>query len=123
MDGARYLEDGKLTIFRRSGTYYARIRISPGKYHCRSLKTSNEQTAIQAGRRLLFQIEQRDEQGLPPATQLGRKLTTFRRKIRLSRMEVIECVREKRHPAGDTGGVSGKVVGDVRRVFSLTISR
>jgi hypothetical protein len=23
MDGARYLEDGKLTIFKRSGTYYA----------------------------------------------------------------------------------------------------
>jgi integrase len=70
MDGARYLEDGKLTIFRRSGTYYARIRISPGKYHCRSLKTSNEQTAIQAGRRLLFQIEQRADQGLPPKSKL-----------------------------------------------------
>ena len=26
MEGARYLEDGKLTIFRRSGIYYARIR-------------------------------------------------------------------------------------------------
>ena len=28
MDGARYLEDGKLTIFMRSGTCYARIRIA-----------------------------------------------------------------------------------------------
>ena len=26
MEGARYLEDGKLTIFRRNGTYYARHR-------------------------------------------------------------------------------------------------
>src|SRR6516162_615377 len=66
MDGARYLEDGKLTIFRRSGIFYARIRSSGSeKYLWRSLRTSNEATAIQLGRRLLFQIEQRAEQGLP----------------------------------------------------------
>src|SRR5215471_5871757 len=71
MDGARYLEDGKLTIFKRSGTYYARIRTSASdKYIVRSLKTTIEQTAIQAGRRLLFQIEQRSEQGLPPKSKL-----------------------------------------------------
>ncbi len=47
MEGARYLEDGRLTIFRRSGIYYARIRISlQAKYIWRSLKTSNEQTAV-----------------------------------------------------------------------------
>jgi hypothetical protein len=61
MDGARYLEDGRLTIFRRNGTYYARLRLSPGKYVTRSLKT----TAVQLGRRLLFQLEHRTEQGLP----------------------------------------------------------
>jgi integrase len=65
MEGTRYLEDGKLTVFRRNGTYYARIRISPRKYIWRSLKTSNEQAAVDLGRRLLFQIEQRVEQGLP----------------------------------------------------------
>ena len=70
MEGARYLEDGKLTVFRRAGIYYARIRISPVKYIWRSLKTSNEQTAIDAGRRLLFQLEQRADQGLPPKTKL-----------------------------------------------------
>jgi integrase len=70
MEGARYLEDGKLTIFKRSGVFYARIRISPVKYIWRSLKTTIEQTAIQAGRRLLFQIEQRAEQGLPPKSKL-----------------------------------------------------
>ena len=59
MEGARYLEDGRLTIFRRAGIYYARIRISPMKYIWRSLKTSNEQTAVDLGRRLLFQLEQR----------------------------------------------------------------
>jgi integrase len=66
MDGARYLEDGRLTIFRRAGTFYARIRISPVKYLWRSLKTTDEQTAIRSGRRLLFQLEHRTEQGLPP---------------------------------------------------------
>jgi integrase len=70
MDGARYLEDGKLTIFRRWGTYYARLRLSPGKYVTRSLKTTVEQTAIQTGRRLLFQIEHRADQGLPPKSKL-----------------------------------------------------
>ena len=59
MEGARYFEDGRLVIFKRSGIYYARIRISPVKYIWRSLKTSNEQTAVDLGRRLLFQIEQR----------------------------------------------------------------
>ena len=71
MEGARYLEDGRLTIFKRTGIYYARIRtFSSGNYIWRSLKTSNEQTAIRPGRRLLFQIEQRADQGLPPKSKL-----------------------------------------------------
>ena len=70
MEGARYLEDGKLTVFRRSGIFYARIRISPRQYIWRSLKTSNEQAAVDLGRRLLFQIEQRADQGLPPKSKL-----------------------------------------------------
>jgi integrase len=69
MEGARYLEDGRLAVFRRAGTYYARIRISPVKYIWRSLKTSSEQTAVQLGRRLLFQLEQRADQGLPPKSK------------------------------------------------------
>src|SRR6266478_6630991 len=70
MEGARYLEDGKLTIFKRSGVYYARIRLSAsGRYHWRSLKTTNEQVAIDVGRRLLFQLEQRVDQGLPPKSK------------------------------------------------------
>lgn len=69
MEGARYLEDGKLTIFRRNGTYYARLRLSPGKYVTRSLKTTVEETAVQLGRRLLFQLEHRAEQGLPPKSK------------------------------------------------------
>jgi len=70
MDGARYLEDGRLTIFKRSGVYYARLRTTGStKYIWRSLKTTNEQTAIQLGRRLLFQMEQRTEQGRPPKSK------------------------------------------------------
>jgi hypothetical protein len=70
MEGARYLEDGKLTVFRRAGIYYARIRIAPRQYIWRSLKTSNEQTAVDLGRRLLFQLEHRVDQGLPPKSKL-----------------------------------------------------
>src|SRR5437588_3257137 len=72
MEGARYLEDGRLTVFKRDGSYYARIRIqvSPVKYTWRSLKTSNEQTAIDFGRRLLFQLERRAEEGLPTKSRL-----------------------------------------------------
>jgi integrase len=70
MDGARYLEDGKLTIFKRSGVYYARVRVSPGKYFWRTLKTTDEATAIRAGRKLLYQIEERSEVGLPPKSKL-----------------------------------------------------
>src|SRR3954462_11458732 len=70
MEGARYLEDGKLTVFKRSSVYYARLRISPVKYIWRSLKTTDEQTAVRLGRRLLFQIEQRADQGLPPKSKL-----------------------------------------------------
>jgi hypothetical protein len=71
MEGARYLEDGKLTVFRRAGIYYARIRTTGSqKYITRSLKTSSEQTAIDLGRRLLFQLEQRAEAGLPPKSKL-----------------------------------------------------
>jgi len=70
MDAARYLEDGRLTIFKRSGVYYARLRISPGKYLWRSLKTTDEAKAIRVGRKLLYQVEERVEIGLPPKSKL-----------------------------------------------------
>ena len=67
------LRMASLRFFRRAGIYYARIRISPRQYIWRSLKTTNEQTAVDLGRRLLFQIEQRAEQGLPPKSKLVRR--------------------------------------------------
>src|SRR6516165_10196464 len=70
MEGARYLEDGRITIFQGSGIFYARIRLSvSGRYIWRSLNTTNEQAAIDLGRRLLFQLEQRADQGLPPKSK------------------------------------------------------
>jgi integrase len=54
-----------------AGIYYARIRLAGSpKYITRSLKTSNEQTAVDLGRRLLFQLEQRTEAGLPLKSKL-----------------------------------------------------
>ncbi len=70
MEGARYLEDGRLTIFKRSGIFYARIRLAPQKYCLRSLKATDVETAIRAGRKLLFHLEQRIELGLPPKSKL-----------------------------------------------------
>ena len=56
-------------VSRRSATYYARFRISPVKYLWRSLKTLDERAAIRKIRRLLFQLEQRAEQGLLPKSK------------------------------------------------------
>jgi len=70
MEGARYLEDGRLTIFKRSGVFYARIRLASHKYLWRTLKTSNEEAAIRAGRKLLYQVEERVEIGLPLKSKL-----------------------------------------------------
>ncbi len=65
----RHLEDGKLTVFKRF-VFYAHIRTSDsGKYIWRSLKTTNEQIAVQLGCGLLFQLEQRADQGLPTKIQ------------------------------------------------------
>ena len=47
MEGARYLEDGRLYIFRRQESTTPDIRTSgSAKYIWRSLKTSDEQAAI-----------------------------------------------------------------------------
>ena len=43
---------------------------APKQYIWRSLKTSNEQTVVDLGRRLLFQLEQRAEVGIPPKSKL-----------------------------------------------------
>jgi hypothetical protein len=52
-----------------ASAYYARIHLPSQKYVWRSLKTSNAGIAFTLGRRLLFQMEQRDKQGLPPKSK------------------------------------------------------
>lgn len=64
MEGARYLEDGKLVVFKRTSHFYARIRLGPKNYIWRSLKTADEQKALRQAQRLFFQLEDRAEQGL-----------------------------------------------------------
>jgi integrase len=73
MEGARYFEDGRLVIFRRSGNVFSariRIAVSPVKYIWRSLGTTDVEKAISIGRKLLFQLEHRAEQGLPQKSKL-----------------------------------------------------
>ena len=70
MDGARYFEDGRLVIYRRSGIFHARLRTASAKYVWRSLKTTNVEKAISMGRKLLFELEQRTEHGFPLKSKL-----------------------------------------------------
>jgi integrase len=64
MEAARYLEDGKLVVFKRNCHFYARIRLGPRNYVWRSLKTSDQQKAIREAQKLFFRMEERVEQGL-----------------------------------------------------------
>ena len=64
MEDARYFEDGKLIVFKRTQNYYARIHLAPRKYIWRSLKTSDVTQAERAARKLFYNLEQRTEQGL-----------------------------------------------------------
>jgi hypothetical protein len=70
MEGARYFENGRLVIFRRSGIFYARLRTAAAKYVWRSLKTTDAEKAISTGRKLLFQLEHRAELGFPLKSKL-----------------------------------------------------
>jgi len=66
MEDARYLEDGKLVVFKRTCHYYARIHLGPRNYIWRSLKTLNQEKAIREAQKLFFRMEDRIEQGEPP---------------------------------------------------------
>lgn len=70
MEEARYLENGKLVVFRRTKYYYARIYIAPKQYTWRSLKTDDVMTAIRAAQKLFYKFEDRAEQGLPVTSKL-----------------------------------------------------
>jgi len=56
--------DDDVCVFDRNGVYQARIRLNDGRYIWRSLKTSDQQHAISAARRLQHSIAFRRENGL-----------------------------------------------------------
>jgi hypothetical protein len=59
------LANGQLHIFDRNGIFHARILVKPYTYFYRTLKTRNQQQAIEAGRKLLHTIEFKQGAGLP----------------------------------------------------------
>lgn len=64
MEEARYLEDDKLVVFKRTKHFYARIYVGPKQYIWRSLKTQDLNQAIKYARKLFYTYEDRVEQGL-----------------------------------------------------------
>jgi hypothetical protein len=59
-----HIEDGKAAVFKREGTYHARIRID-GKYVYRSLKTGDLNVALKAAQKLVHKFEFSVEHGIP----------------------------------------------------------
>lgn len=59
------MDDGRLTLLRRGEVYYARVRSTvDGRYHWRSLKTSDLQKAKLAARKFRFDAESKEARGL-----------------------------------------------------------
>ena len=69
MDDKARVEGGLGLVYKRGGTYYARVRIAPNKYVYRSLKTGNKAVAIRAAQKLVHKIEFQTENELPVQTK------------------------------------------------------
>ena len=65
MDDKARVEGGLGLVYKRGGTFYARVRIAPNKYAYRSLKTGNKAAAIKAAQKLVHKIEFQKEHELP----------------------------------------------------------
>ena len=115
--GNGFLEDGKLTVFRRAGIYYARLRLAGSyKYTTRSLKTANEQTAVDLGRRLLFQLEQRADEGQPPKSKIAPSLMTTSGTvsgiIATVALRLVCCGRSFGSPSSGSGELAVETIDD-----------
>lgn len=64
IDGARYLDDGKLVVYKRGSTYCARTKLS-GKYAWRTTKTAKLSEAISRAWKIHHGLQALREQGLP----------------------------------------------------------
>ena len=65
MEDSARVEGGLGLVYKRGGTFYARVRIAPNKYVYRSLKTGNKSVAIKAAQKLVHKIEFQTEHELP----------------------------------------------------------
>lgn len=65
MEDSARVEGGLGVVYKRGGTYYARVRIAPNKYAYRSLKTGNKAVAIKAAQKLVHKFEFHKENDLP----------------------------------------------------------
>lgn len=65
MDDKVRVEGGLGLVYKRGGTYYARVRVAPNKYLYSSLKTGNKAAAIKAAQKLVHKIEFQTENELP----------------------------------------------------------
>lgn len=64
MSELTHIEDGRAAVFKREGTYHARIRVD-GKYVYRSLKTGDLEQAKKAAQKLVHKFEFSAENGIP----------------------------------------------------------
>lgn len=65
MEDSARVEGGLGLVYKRGGTFYARVRVAPNKYVYRSLKTGNKSVAIKAAQKLVHKIEFQTEHELP----------------------------------------------------------
>ena len=65
IEGARYLEGGKLVVYKRNQIYYGRSKLNAGKYVWRSLTTSNLDEALSKARKMYYGLQALSEQGIP----------------------------------------------------------
>ena len=65
MEDKTRVEGGLGLVFKRGGTYHARVRTALNKYVYRSLKTGNKAVAIRAAQKLVHKIEFQTEHELP----------------------------------------------------------
>ena len=63
------IDGGLGLVFKRGGTFYARVRTAPNKYVYRSLKTGNKAVAVRAAQKLVHKIEFQTEHELPIQTK------------------------------------------------------
>jgi integrase len=105
MNDALYLEDGKLVVYMREQTYYARIRVGSKRYIWRSLKTRDKSAARKAATKLFYNLEFKQEQGLPIKSMTVNAV-----------IDEYVAMREKQHKQGRT---SAAMLRQVKRVVKF----